>query len=44
MFIGIYNIVKLKINNQCMSERDKVVKNQNFGRENTIMVDKPRDT
>ena len=25
-------------------ERDKVTKNQNFGRENTIMVDKQIDT
>ena len=25
-------------------ERDMVVKNQNFGRENTITVDKRRDT
>ena len=25
-------------------ERDKVMKNQNFGRENTITVDKQRDT
>ena len=25
-------------------ERDRVVKNQNFGRENTITVDKRRDT
>ena len=25
-------------------ERDNVVKNRNFGRENTIIVDKRRDT